>query len=97
LDVEAHLTSKNIQDAMLPDNGSTLQHKAQALILIQHHLADPLKQLYMNEYKPCVLWDELKSRFDHIQTIFLLAARHDWINLRVHNHKSIVAFNGELF
>lgn len=97
LDVEAHLASKNLQDSIISDNGPTLQQKAQALILIRHHLADPLKQQYMNEYNPRLLWDDLKSRYDHTRTIFLPAARHDWINLRVQDHKSIADYNGELF
>jgi hypothetical protein len=97
LDVEAHLTSKDIQDSILTDSGPTLQQKARALILIRHHLADLLKQQYMNEFNPRVLWDELKSCFDHTRTIFLPAARHDWINLRVQDHKSISEYNSELF
>lgn len=44
-----------------------------------------------------ILWDELQSRFDYMRKIFLPTARHDWINLRVHNHKSIADNNSELF
>jgi hypothetical protein len=97
LDIDAHLNSKDIQDTILTDNGPTLQDKANALILIRHHLADSLKERYMNEYNPHVVWEELKSRFDHTRTIFLPAARHDWINLRVKDHKSIADYNSELF
>src|SRR5450759_1863925 len=97
LDIEAHLASKDLQDTILTDTGPTLQQKAKALILIRHHLADPLKRQYMNEYNPRILWDELHSRYDHTRTIFLPATRHDWVNLRVQDHKTIVDYNSELF
>lgn len=97
LDVEAHLASKDLQDSILTDNGPTLQDKAKALILIRHHLAESLKRQYMNEYNPRKLWDDLHSRFDHTRTIFLPAARHDWVNLRVQDHKTIAEYNSELF
>lgn len=96
LDAEAHLASKNLQDTIIIDVGVSLQDQAKALILIRHHLAEPLKRQYMNEYTPRILWDELHSRFDHTCTIFSPAARHDWVNLREQDHKSIVEFNSEL-
>lgn len=77
LDVEAHLVSKGLEDATLTNTGLTLQQKAQALILICHHLAEPLKTQYTNEFNPRVLWEDLKSRFDHMRDISLLAVRHD--------------------
>lgn len=97
LDIGAHLTSKNLQDTIITDAGCTLQEKAKALILIRHHLAAPLKKQYMNHYDPRTLWDDLQSRFDHMKTIPLPAARHDWINLRVQDHTSIANYNSELF
>lgn len=51
----------------------------------------------MNEYNLWILWDDLHSRFDHTRTIFLPAARHDWVNLRVQDHKTIAEYNSELF
>lgn len=51
----------------------------------------------MNEYNPRTPWDELKSCFDHTQTISLPAARHNWINLHVQDHKSMAEYNNELF
>lgn len=97
VDVEAHLASKHLEDTILTDNGPTLQEKAKALILIRHHLADSLKRQYMNTQNPRLLWDELHARFDHTRTIFLPTARHDWINLRVQDHKTIAEYNRELF
>lgn len=43
LDVDAHLTSKGLEDTVITDVGPTLQDKAKALIFICHHLAEPLK------------------------------------------------------
>lgn len=51
----------------------------------------------MNEYNPRILWDELKLRFDHLRTISLPAASHDWINLRVQDHTMVANYNNELF
>lgn len=97
LDVEAHLIAKDLQDAIVSDAGPSLQQKAQALILLRHHLAAPLKRQYVNEANPRVLWDHLQRRFDHTRLISLPGARHDWINLRVQDHKSMSDYNGELF
>lgn len=77
LEVEAHLASKVLEDTIITDAGPTLQDKARALILIRHHLAEPLKTQYINEFNPRVLWDALKTRFDHMREISLLAVRHD--------------------
>lgn len=97
LDTEAHLNAKGLQDTILTDAGPTLQQKAQGLILIRHHLAYSLKRQYLNEANPRILWDELQSGFNHTRTIALPAARHDWINLRVQDHKSMAEYNSELF
>lgn len=42
-------------------------------------------------------YEELKTHFNHTWTIFLPAARHDWINLRIQDHKSIAEYNSEFF
>lgn len=52
LDVEAHLTSKGLEDAISTNAGPTLREKASALILIRHHLDEHLKTQYMNEFNP---------------------------------------------
>lgn len=55
LDVEAHLASKAMEDTIITDVGPNLQQKAKALILICHHLAEPLKIQYMNAFNPRIL------------------------------------------
>lgn len=96
LDIEAHLSSRNLQDTITTDVGCILQEKAEALILIRHHLAAPLKKKYMNQYNPRILSDDLQS-CDYMKTISLPTARHDWINLRVQDHTSIANHKSELF
>lgn len=70
LDIDAHLASKGLEDTTIIDTGPALQDKAWALIFIRHHLVEPLKTQYMNEFNPRVLWEELKSRFDHMRDLF---------------------------
>jgi hypothetical protein len=96
LDVEAHLASKGLAETF-EDDTPGLQQRAQALILVRHHLADSLKKHYKTEANTCRLWDELKSRFDHTKLVQLPAARHTWIHLRVQDFKSIADYNSELF
>jgi hypothetical protein len=97
LEVEAHLASKGLEDTVSTNSQPTLQQKAQSLILISHHLEEPLKTQYMNEFNPWVSWEELNLSFEHRKLISLPAARHDWINLRVQDHPTIASYNNELF
>ncbi|CAM6104237.1 unnamed protein product [Calypogeia fissa] len=97
LDIEAYLASKDLHDTIVTDASLTLQQKAKALIFIRHHLAEPLKTQYLNQFNPRILWEDLKLRFDHMRLVSLPAARHDWINLRVQDHTSVANYNGELF
>lgn len=64
--------------------------------MIRHHLANLLKTQYLNEFNPRVLWDALKTRFDHLREISLPIAKHNWTNLHVQDHKLIAEYNGEL-
>lgn len=43
LHVEAHLTTKDLQDTITMDVKIMLQQKAKALVFIRHHLMEPLK------------------------------------------------------
>lgn len=46
IDVEVHLTAKKIEDSIHTDVGVDAQAKAQALVLLRHHLVQPLKNQY---------------------------------------------------
>ncbi|KAG5461342.1 MAG: reverse transcriptase (RNA-dependent DNA polymerase)-domain-containing protein [Olpidium bornovanus] len=59
------------------------QTKWKALILLRRHLDTALQAQYLEVEDPNKLWAELKSRFDHQQTVFLPRARHDWTHLRI--------------
>jgi hypothetical protein len=52
LGVEAHLASKGLEQTINTNIELTLQQKAQSLILICHHLEEPLKIQYMNKSSP---------------------------------------------
>lgn len=77
--------------------GVTDVQRAKALILIKHHLDKGLKSQYLNEENPKNLWDSLKNRYNHIKTIHLPQARHDWVSLRVQDFLTIAAYISELF
>jgi hypothetical protein len=81
LDIDAHLTSKNLQDTINTNSGPTIQQRAQALVFIRHHLKELLKAQYLNKKNPKTLWVSLKKRYDHTKTIHLPIAKHDWVNL----------------
>jgi hypothetical protein len=71
-------------------------YKAQALLLIKRHLDQTLRLRYIQINDPALLWTELKSRFNHQETLFLPQARSDWINLRVLDFPDFVSYNSEL-
>jgi hypothetical protein len=64
-----HLTSRELQKTITADATNSTTHKAQALMLIQHHLVAKLQpglqQQYMNEENPYTLWKDLKSQYDY--------------------------------
>lgn len=97
LDTQSHLLAQSLHTTITDVAALTAPKRAQALILMRHHLAIPLKQQYLNESNPKNLWDQLKARFDHTKTIFLPRARHDWLNLRVQDFTSVSKYNSELF
>lgn len=94
---EIVLNMKGVGDTILDDLVGTLQTRAQALYLIRHHLAADLQLEYLTEFNPRLLWDKLKLRFDHLRLLSLPQARHDWINLRVQDYKTIATYNSALF
>jgi hypothetical protein len=55
-----------------------------------------LRLQYLEVDDPADLWAQLHARFHHQQTLFLLQARNDWINLRVLDFPDFVSFNFEL-
>lgn len=97
VDVETYFASLELEDTLITDDNLTLQQKAKAVFLLKQHMEQPLKAQYMNELNPRLLWEKLKSRFDHMREVWLPEARRDWYNLRVMDHTSIANYNSALF
>ncbi|XP_020242837.1 uncharacterized protein LOC109821054 [Asparagus officinalis] len=67
-----------------------------ALIFLRHHLNKDLKNEYLTEKDPAVLWQSLKDRFDQQTAIMLPQAQYDWLNLRFQDFKSVTEYNSTL-
>ncbi|XP_031108088.1 uncharacterized protein LOC116012627 [Ipomoea triloba] len=96
LDVEMHLTSKDLKQTIADESQSTDAQKAQALIFLRHHLNNDLKNEYLTEKDPHALWKSLKDRFDQQLSIVLPQAQFDWPNLRFQDYKSVIEYNSAL-
>ncbi|KAG2587691.1 hypothetical protein PVAP13_5NG164081 [Panicum virgatum] len=71
LDAEILLSGKNLLKTIKPKSGesSSETEKAQALHFLRHHLSTTLKNEYMAERNPKVLWDSLHERFEKIESL----------------------------
>ncbi|XP_031096985.1 uncharacterized protein LOC116001237 [Ipomoea triloba] len=96
LDVEMHLASKSLSETIVAPSRSTDAQKAQALIFLRHHLNHNLKNEYLTEKDPLVLWTSLMDRFDQQSSIILPQAQFDWLNLRFLDFKSVTDYNSAL-
>ncbi|KAG2658069.1 hypothetical protein PVAP13_1KG275310 [Panicum virgatum] len=65
LDAEIVLDGKNLMHAIKPTNDkiATSAERAQALHFLRHHISSSLKNEYMTERDPIVLWNALHERF----------------------------------
>ncbi|XP_020248256.1 uncharacterized protein LOC109825775 [Asparagus officinalis] len=96
LDVEIYLDSCDLSSTIDPASQSTSAQKAKALIFLRHHLNKDLKNEYLTEKDPDILWQSLKDRFDQQTTIMLPQAQYDWLNLRFQDFKSVTEYNSTL-
>ncbi|XP_020263837.1 uncharacterized protein LOC109839738 [Asparagus officinalis] len=96
LDVEIYLNSFDLSNTIAPASQSTSAQKAKALIFLRHHLNKDLKNEYLTEKDPAVLWQSLKDRFDQQTAIMLPQAQYDWLNLRFQDFKSVTEYNSTL-
>ncbi|XP_020272021.1 uncharacterized protein LOC109847188 [Asparagus officinalis] len=96
LDVEIYLNSCDLSNTIDPASQSTSAQKAKALIFLCHHLNKDLKNEYLTEKDPDVLWQSLKDRFDQQTAIMLPQAQYDWLNLRFQDFKSVTEYNSTL-
>ncbi|XP_059311187.1 uncharacterized protein LOC132062667 [Lycium ferocissimum] len=97
LDLEIHLDAMGLGDTIKENNKASNQENAKAMIFLRHHLDEDLKIEYLTIKDPLVLWKNLKERYDHLKMVFLPKARHEWINLRLQDFKSVMKYNSEMF
>uniref|UniRef100_K3ZDM4 Retrotransposon Copia-like N-terminal domain-containing protein n=1 Tax=Setaria italica TaxID=4555 RepID=K3ZDM4_SETIT len=69
-----------------------LQQKV-SLHFVRHHFHPDLKNEYIMEDNPKKLWDSLKERYNHQQSIILSKARREWSLLQVMDFKFITEYN----
>lgn len=100
LDAEILLSGKGLLKTVLPkagDPAATDVENAQALHFLRHHLSATLKNEYMTERNPKVLWDSLRGRFEHIETVLLPKVEREWQNLRFQDYKTVEEYNTALY
>ncbi|KAL6645562.1 hypothetical protein ACP70R_017170 [Stipagrostis hirtigluma subsp. patula] len=68
-----------------------------ALHILRHHLSTTLKNEYMTERNPKVLWDSLYERFEKIETILLPHVKREWANPRFEDFKTVKDYNTTLY
>ena len=100
LDAEIVLDGKNLLHTIKPtkDNRvSTSAERAQALHFLRHHISSSLKNEYMTERDPKVLWDSLHERFEKMETVILPRVKRQWQNLRFQDYKTVEDYNAALY
>lgn len=99
-DIQNHLDAQGLLDVIYNEDERevevTRSMNAKAMILFRRHLSDAMKSEFIEISSPKTLWDSLKERFDHQKTIWLPEARHDWLNLRFQDFKSVTDYNNEV-
>ncbi|XP_039841796.1 uncharacterized protein LOC120702094 [Panicum virgatum] len=99
LDAEIVLDGKNLLHAIKPTNDkiATSAERAQALHFLRHHISSSLKNVYMTERDPIVLWNALHERFEKMETILLPRVKREWQNLRYQDYKTVEEYNAKLY
>jgi len=99
LDAEIVLDGKNLLHAIKPTNDkiATSAERAQALHFLRHHISSSLKNEYMTERDPIVLWNALHERFEKMETVLLPRVKREWQNLRYQDYKTVEEYNAKLY
>ncbi|KAL6621237.1 hypothetical protein ACP70R_033669 [Stipagrostis hirtigluma subsp. patula] len=100
LDAEILLASKDLLRMIKPKDDkdkSTPVEQAMALHILRHHLSTTLKNEYMTEKNPKVLWDLLHERFEKMEIVLLPRVKREWANLRFQDFKTIEDYNTALY
>ncbi|XP_023635716.1 uncharacterized protein LOC111829907 [Capsella rubella] len=92
-----HLKANGLLKTISKSETTSDEQKAKAMIFLRHHIHDGLKDEYIMQEDPADLWQSLKERFDHQKYVILPKARHEWLNLRFQDYKSVSEYNSALF
>ena len=96
MDIKIMLTAKGyINTIEEPNPQAPISDEANCttLYFLRHHFHLDLKNEYMMEETPWVLWVALKERYDQQKTIILPEARREWSLLRLMDFKSVAEYN----
>ena len=74
LEAEIHLDAMSLGATIKEGNQAFLQDRAKTLIFLRHHLHEDLKGEYLTVKDTLTLWNELKGRYDHRNTVILQKA-----------------------
>lgn len=97
MDAKLYLQSDGLEKTIENGNTMSLKDKAKALIFLRRHIHQDLKNEYLTESDPLNLWNSLKERYDHQKSVMLPNARHEWLNLRFQDFKSVSDYNSAMF
>ena len=92
-----HLRSNGLLSTINASETILNESKAKAMVFLRHHLHDNLKNEYITREDLVDLWQSLKDRFDHQKYVILPKARHEWLNLRFLDYKSVSDYNSAMF
>ena len=76
-DTKIHLTSSDLSETIVLNFECSYAQKAKALIFLRHQLNQDLKNEYLIEKYPLILWQSLKDCFHQQTNIILPQAQYD--------------------
>ncbi|XP_024006458.1 uncharacterized protein LOC112082971 [Eutrema salsugineum] len=92
-----HLRGNGLLDTIDKLETTSDEKKAKAMIFLLHHIDNSLKEEYITKEDPADLLQSLKDRFDHQKYVILSKAKHEWLNLRFQDYKSVGEYNSAMF
>ena len=97
LDMKIHLDAMGLGDTIVEGNSASAHDRANAIVIIRHHIQEELKNEYLTVKDPLVLWTNLKERYDQQRLMVLPKAQYDWMHLRFQDFKSVSDYNSTMF
>ncbi|XP_024011242.1 uncharacterized protein LOC112086515 [Eutrema salsugineum] len=92
-----HLRGNGVLDTIDKSETTSDEKKAKAMIFLLHHIDNSLKEEYITKKNPADLWQSLKDRFDHQKYVILPKVKHEWLNFRFQDYKSVGEYNSAMF